>query len=336
MKNIIGLISKRRENLNLRLILEFEFKTIQKSLVSALLLICFLTSCETEFTPESIENAEQIVVEGYIEAGENAGPTYVILTKSLPFFDEINQETFNNIFINDAEVKVFDGENEFILSELCISELTPEQMEIASEFLGVDANSEGVEFCVYIDLFQQITPEIGGRYDLTVKIGEETLTATTTIPELVALDSLKFIPSPGEDVDTLAQLEAYVQDPAGIDNYYRYSTQINSEPMIGGVPSVTDDRLFDGQFFAFPIAKAERRDAEFNTTTYGYYFVGDTLTMRWANVDKEHFDFWNTLEFNALNQGPFSSYTRVDSNIEGGIGIWGGYATKYYTLIVEK
>lgn len=308
--------------------------------LGSLLLLCLftflLTSCETEFTPEPIENAEQIVVEGYIEAGENAGPTYVILTKSLPFFEEINQETFNNIFINDAEVTVFDGENEFMLTELCISELTAEQIGIASEFLGIDASSREVEFCVYIDLLQQITPEIGGRYDLTIKTGDETLTATTTIPELVALDSLKFVSTPGEDVDTLAQLEAYIQDPAEIDNYYRYFTQINSEPMIGGIPSVTDDRLFDGQFFAFPIAKAERRDAEFNTTTYGYYLVGDTLTMRWANVDKNHFDFWNTLEFNALNQGPFSSYTRVDSNIEGGIGIWGGYATKYYTLVVEK
>jgi len=305
-------------------------------LVGLLSVIFLLSSCETEFSPEPIENAEQIVVEGYIEAGENARPTYVILTKSLPFFDEISQEAFNNIFINDAEVKVFDGEEEYTLTELCISELTPDQMEIASEFLGVDATSEDVEFCVYIDLFGQITPEIGGRYDLTINTGGESLRATTTIPELVELDSLRFIPTPGEDVDTLAQLEAFIQDPEGVDNYYRYFTQINSEPMIGGVPSVTDDRLFDGQFFAFPIAKAERRDAEFNTTTYGYYFVGDTLTMRWATLDKEHFDFWNTLEFNALNQGPFSSYTRVDSNIEGGIGIWGAYATKYYSLIVEK
>lgn len=299
------------------------------------LLIC-LSSCETAFIPEPVADAEQIVVEGYVEAGEGASPTYVILTKSLPFFDEFNQETFNGLFINDAEVTVSDGENEVVLTELCISELNEEQLEIASEFLGIDARNAEVEFCVYLDVFQAITPQIGGRYDLTVKTENGTLTATTTIPELVLLDSLRFVNTPGEDVDTLAQLEAYVQDPEGIENYYRYATQINSGPMIGGVPSVTDDRLFDGQFFNFPIAKAEARDTEFNTETYGYYLVGDTLTLRWANLDKEHFDFWNTLEFNALNQGPFSSYTRVDSNIEGGIGIWGGYATRYYTLPVQK
>ncbi|MBK8777276.1 MAG: hypothetical protein IPO25_07635 [Saprospiraceae bacterium] len=32
--------------------------------------------------------------------------------------------------------------------------------------------------------------------------------------------------------------------------------------------------------------------------------------------------FWNTLEFNKGSQGPFSSYTTINSNIIGGLGIW--------------
>ncbi len=307
-------------------------------IIFSLISVLFFTACETEFIPEPIENAEQIVVEGYLEAGENPAPTYVILTKSLPFFSEINRETFNGIFIRDAEVKVSDGERTVTLTELCVSELEGELLEIASDFLGVDVSTTEVEFCIYVDILNALDPQIGKTYtlDIDVPTGEK-LFAATTIPEHVPLDSVYFVPTPGEPVDTLAQLEGIVRDPAGVPNFYRYFTQINEQPVIGGIPSVTDDRLFDGQTFAFPIAKAETRETEFDPAVYGYYLVGDTMTLKWTNVDREHFDFWNTLEFNALNQGPFSSYTRVDFNVEGdGIGIFGGYSVSYYSLVVER
>ena len=35
------------------------------------------------------------------------------------------------------------------------------------------------------------------------------------------------------------------------------------------------------------------------------------------------------------NQGPFASYTRLQSNIVGGLGIWGGYSVSYYKRAVE-
>ena len=300
--------------------------------------LALLASCETEFIPEPVADAEQIVAEGYIEAGENPAPTYVVLTKSLPFFSEINQETFNGIFITDADVTISDGEREVRLTELCISDLEGELLEIASEFLGVDAGLTEVEFCIYVDLTNALDPQIGKTYTLNIDTPDgKNLFASTTIPEHVPLDSVYFVPTPGEPVDTLAQLEGVVQDPAGVPNFYRYFTQINSAPLLGGIPSVTDDRLFDGQNFAFPIAKAETRETEFDPAVYGYYLVGDTMTLKWTNIDREHFDFWNTLEFNALNQGPFSSYTRVDFNVEGdGIGIFGGYSVSYYTLVVER
>ena len=44
---------------------------------------------------------------------------------------------------------------------------------------------------------------------------------------------------------------------------------------------------------------------------------------------------WNTLEFSNANQGPFASYTRLESNINGGLGIWGGLSVSYYTRVVE-
>lgn len=307
-----------------------------KFILLAGLLIFSFGSCQVEFIPEPTGGEEEIVVEGFIEAGENATPTYVILTKSLGFFNEISPETFSNLFVRDAEIKVSDGTTEIELTELCLSDLPPELVPVASDFLGFDAAQSALDFCIYADLSGAIEAEVGGRYDLTINVEGKTLTATTTIPEHVPLEELVFGEVPGTPSDTLAELRCTISDPPDMPNYYRYFTQINDSVMFAGIPSVTDDRLFDGQNFEFPVNKHEPRNAEFDPETFGFYRVGDTLTLRWTNIDQEHFDFWNTLEFNALNQGPFSSYTRVDFNIDGGLGIWGGYSTSYYTLVVEK
>ncbi|MBK7223573.1 MAG: DUF4249 family protein [Saprospiraceae bacterium] len=49
-------------------------------------------------------------------------------------------------------------------------------------------------------------------------------------------------------------------------------------------------------------------------------------------LDKVHFDFWKTRDFAANSGGPFSSYTRIKTNINGGLGIWGGYSVQNYRL----
>ena len=100
--------------------------------------------------------------------------------------------------------------------------------------------------------------------------------------------------------------------------------------------SVIDDRFFDGKEFEFPLTKAEPLNEDIDPAEYGYFAVGDTVTLKWSTIDQEHFDFWNTLEFNRVNQGPFSSYTKVDFNIEGGIGIWGGYSSSFYKMVARE
>ena len=64
----------------------------------------FLFSCEEEITLELNQESEKIVVEGVIEQGF---PPYVILSKNQGFFDPIDITTYANLFINDAEIKVW-------------------------------------------------------------------------------------------------------------------------------------------------------------------------------------------------------------------------------------
>lgn len=298
-------------------------------------LILLLSACEEEFTPPEINAEQQIVVEGYIEGGERPTPPYVILTRSFSFFSELTTDQLNDAFVRDAEVVVSNSEISVTLTEVCLEDIPEPFLEQVGDFLGTDPDSIGFNICVYIDLSGQMEGEVGETYELTVKAADKTLRSTTTIPPLVSLDSLWFVPPPGEPSDTLAELRVVLDDPAGVPNYYRYFTATDDGPYLRPFTTITDDLLFDGQRFELPLNKAEEPGEDFDPVTFGLFKLGTDASIKWMNIDQEHFDFWNTLEFSRANQGPFSSYTRVDHNIEGGIGIWGGIAASYYDLEVE-
>lgn len=301
----------------------------------ACLLLLVAAACEEAFTPPEIDEPLQLVVEGYIEAGEQPTPPYVLLTRSLPFFSTIGQDELDDIFVHDAVITVSDGEQTVALTELCLQSLTPEQRALAAEFLGIAVDSIAFNFCAYIDLSFRMIGQQGRHYDLRIEAEGKTLTARTYIPPLVPLDSLWFVAPPGEPIDTLAQLQVILDDPAG-PNHYRYFTGVNGGALRRPPNSVFNDDFFDGQRFRFPLAEAEADTADFNLSTYGYFERGDTATIKWMSIDEPSFDFWSTLEFARTNQGPFSSYTRVAHTISGGLGIWTGVAATYYTLRVPE
>jgi hypothetical protein len=118
-------------------------------------------------------------------------------------------------------------------------------------------------------------------------------------------------------------------------NYYRYLVGINGGNLETGFSSVEEDLFFDGKTFEFQLFNPQTTRGDVDPDVFGLYFVGDSVTVKWTNIDEAHFDFWNTLEFSNANQGPFASYTRLQSNIDGGLGIWGGYSVSYYHVKVE-
>ncbi|MEO1628762.1 MAG: DUF4249 family protein, partial [Bacteroidota bacterium] len=162
----------------------------------------FLLSCEKEFIPEVANEPDQIVVEGYIEAGPNSLPPYIILTKTLPFFSAIGRETLNEIFLRDAEVRVeVDGES-YEFEEICWTELDAIQRELLQQVLGQFGNiddSVDFEFCLYIDPSFRLQGEVGKTYSLRIQTAEgQELRAQTSIPPHVGLDSLRFKVPAGE------------------------------------------------------------------------------------------------------------------------------------------
>ncbi|MBC7884063.1 MAG: DUF4249 domain-containing protein [Saprospiraceae bacterium] len=295
--------------------------------------VLLLTSCEESYVPDTSISQQEIVVEGYVEVGEGSNPTFVLLTKSIPFISTIEPDKFTELFIRDATVTVFDGDKTVALNEICLNDIPEELKEQVYEVLGFDPDSNAVDICVYADLFGQITKEYGRRYDLTVVSDGKTLTAHTTIPQNVGLYDFKWGDPPGSPSDTLVELSVKINDPANIANYYRYLTATQGQQLIPPFGSVTDDAIFDGKEFEFPLQKAERRGGDFDPETFGLFVRGDSVVIKWCTLDKAHFDFWNTRDFSANSGGPFSSYTRIATNIKGGLGIWGGYAVNYYRLL---
>jgi len=299
-----------------------------------LIIAMILSGCTEEYIPDTQEEDQLFVVEGFIEAGEGAMPTYVLLTKSVPFLSTIDLNTFNSIFVNDAVVTVNDGVNTVELQEFCLDELPEEIREAAALALGFDPDSTTLNICAYIDLLDELDRKEGGVYDLEIEVENEIITARTTIPEYVPLFNLRWDEPPGEPSDTLARLWVTIDDPDGEANFYRYFTEQNDEGLISPFSSVVDDKFFEGKEFEFPLTKAEPRDGDFDANSFGLWNRGDSIRIKWMTLDEAHFEFWNTLEFSRNNSGPFSSYNRVTSNVDGALGVWGGYAVRYYEELV--
>lgn len=305
-------------------------------IIALLFMVWIIPACEVEFIPKDINLSPELVVEGYVEAGPEALPAYVILTRSKPFFSELSLQELDDLFVRNATVTVNDGQQTTTLSELCFNDLPSDLRQVAAERLGLNPDSVLINFCVYVDLGSQINPEPGKSYHLKIIAGDERIEATTTVPEFIPLDSLWWREAPGKPIDTLLQLMATINDPADQKNFYRYFCRINEGPFETPFSSVNDDILIDGKTFDFRLIRPRKEGEEFDQSTFGLFRTGDSITIKWTSIDEAHFNFWNTFEFNKGNQGPFSSYTTIDSNIKGGLGVWGAYSTGLYSLRVSR
>ena len=273
-------------------------------------------------------------------------PPYVILTRTIPFHSEISTEEIDELFVHGAYVTVSEGSRIVELSEVCWEDIPTELQSIAVDLLPANLDTIPVNICMYLDLSFSLFGEVGKTYDLLVEADGKQLTSSTTIPPHTPIDSMKFINAPGDLGDQHYELRCFMTDTEEYVDFYRYFTSTNGNLLTAGFNSVTDDKFFNGQSFEFPLARAANKFAITPSnsseprppqpeTVFGLFNYGDEVIIKWVNIDEPHYRFWETLEFNIVNQGPFGSYTRISSNIEGGVGIWGGYSASYYSVVVE-
>ncbi len=308
-----------------------------KSSHIALCIILLFGACEEPFTPDLSDVEPRYVVEAHVEAGKDTriAPAYAILSYSMPFYADINREAIEELFIHDAAVEMINGVDTVQLEELCLSDLPASvRAEIIRQLNVETFDSVMLDFCIYIDAHNELEVEEGDTVELNIRVNKDSLYARTTLPYSVPIDSFDFQPAPNPEILDYKSLVGYLTDPADVANYYRIKISVNGSRYLPGFVSVVEDKIFNGKSFDFPISSPIQPDEEMDPALYGLFHDGDTVSIQWMSIDKAHYDFWSSLEYSQGNQGPFSSYTRVRGNVEGALGVFGGYSTRFYDFII--
>lgn len=274
-----------------------------------------MVSCTKEIDLKLPVPEDMIVVEGRIE---NDQAPFVMLTRNQPYFGGLDLNNYEQYFISGATVTVWTVDDTVILDPLNFPVNDSITIPVYTTFSGFEG-------------------ELNTTYYLKVEAEGKILTSHTTIPQLNPLDSIWVVPHPIEDqYDSLVSIYARYNDPDTPGNYVRYFTQRNSEQFKPGINSVFDDKFINSLTFDFRVDRGQYRSDDFDIETYGFFWKGDTVTVKWSAIDFPHYKFWITLEDEMNTSGPVSSNVVIDGNIEGGLGIWGGYASAFQTIIIPE
>jgi hypothetical protein len=279
--------------------------------------------CEKTIDISPDPQSTKLVVDGQIEAGQ---PPIVLLSQSLSFFSAIDTAALYASFIKDAKVTLTDG-------------------VLTHQLRFYDVRTSNRERLLYYsnDIANPTTAIIGAEgksYQLKIEWNDNTYTGNTSIPRLVKkIDSLQWKKVPNRPVtDSFVVLMATVTDPPGLGNYIRYFTKVNRQPYYPGYNSVFDDAIIDGKTYTVNVDRGVDKNQPLERDSYGFFKRGDTITVKFSNIDKASFDFWRTWEFSYQSNGnPFSSPGVVIGNItNGALGSFCGYSSQFKTIIIPK
>jgi len=291
-----------------------------KHVIYSFIALAILVSCESEIDINLPPPETLVVVDATIENGQYAR---VAVTKTAPYFDTISVATLSGIFINDALIILTDG----LVSDTLTLTIDPTQFP-PIYYKGNNPALIGQEW---------------KKYWLTVYALDDTLTASTTIPGVVPVDSLRWKQF-GND-DSLGLGAIFFKEPDTLGNCYNLQAKRQGYPYYVNIPgqSLSNDVLANGQYIEFTVPRPKATPSWFNTATgdttnqaSGIFFSrGDTISVKLSSIDYASFQFLKTYSSAAGSFGnPFSAPTFVLGNINGGLGGFVGIGACYATYIV--
>lgn len=270
--------------------------------IALLTFVILITACQKDNQNNYVTFQPSIIVEGSIEQG---GYPLVYLTKNIPYYSNIDSSDFINIVIRQAKVVVSDGNNLEVLS------LMYDQQHFPPYY--------------YRGIF--LTGLAGHTYQLQIFYGTDTLSAITTIPAPVPIDTA-WLQSTNGNPDQ-AIVFATIHDDPLVVNYYRTftCTPLTQSGFYPTLESVFNDKLFNGNTYTFELNKGP--ETYINLKNFNDYFsLTDSVYIKIWTMQQTQYTFWLNIQSEIINSGnPFAtSYHNVISNIQGnGLGIWGGY-----------
>lgn len=286
---------------------------MNKSLLfSSVACAILLIGCQKEITVDLPDVESKIVVDGGIYTGQFA---QVTLTNSAGYFDPIDSSSLAGYLISNAVVTLTDGA---LIDTLRIT-FDP-TLPIPFVYRG-----------------SVIVGQPGRTYSLRVVADGKTATATTTIPQPIALDSTWYKLDGTQD--SLGFIWANLNDPAAIGNGYRWFAMrlTKDDRFLPPFGSAFDDKFINGQDFDFafnrPVEPGSTAPDDQNGDR-GYYRVGDTVLVQFCTIGIPEVEFFRTYESIIGNQGnPFAAPGVAETNVQGGLGIFCGYAPSIDTVI---
>ena len=256
--------------------------------IIAFALLAFNTSCEKVILIELNEADQKIVVDAIVS--NDSAQNYVILSKSGGFYQ-------NNDFqaISDAMVTITDdGGVVHILAE--------------SE-PGYYSNPT-------------LIGQLKTTYNLEVVTGNQTITASTYLPDTTHLDSLSYFLNSGGFGDPEWFVLIHWSDKESEENFYRFKATINGDK--DNQISLLDDLLINGVETQYPL---------FDVTVNDY----DSLSIEFIEIDKETYNYLKVLGEIASGENATSAAPgNPISNLNGdAIGFFGAYAITNGFIVIE-
>ena len=318
--------------------------------------LCFF-SCQDEISLNFPIESQRLVVEGGIEPNM---PPYVILSKNQGYFDEINTNTYTDLFINDAEVVVWTINENGVADSIHLQPFPSDTLPIFTDieyFFSLSnppyLNPNGYNFS-----------KENKTYNLIVRWNNQEITSQTTIPTPTPLDCLWVEKNEFTDKDYEFDIRAIYDDPAEIQNniilkyrkpvHWKVDTvnwvlEDNSDDLMELIDAGTDilingtrfETYFpqkgDGNFPQFPYNAERYKIYESNGITDTIFIPHDEVIIKFSQINETSLKFWRSLvrQFGS-NGNPFQEPLNLVSNINGGYGVWTGYGSTYYKVpIIE-
>ena len=323
-----------------------------------LLISIILFSCQEEITLDLPKADDKLVIEGSIE---NGFPPYIIITKNGGYFDPIDSETFDNLFVNDIEsVEIWYNDNDGVKLDSVILEQITFYDSLPPIYTDIDHVQ--AQFTSPQDRLPYDFSKSGRTYYLEIKWNNQVISSSTTIPEVTPLDCLWVEKSENSKEEYEYDIRALYSDPADQDNFillkskriqhfeYKDSLECQEKDRPDNSLKLIDagsDILINGESFEtyFPRPK----DNGFPTGNYNSYHTeicddGDTLVfkedivlIKYCQIDEPSLKFWRGLIRQVgTNGNPFAEPMNLVSNINNGLGVFTGYGSVYYKVpIIE-
>ena len=239
-------------------------------------LVClFICSCTKVISVNLNDANANIVIEGVVD--DNPGPYQVKISQTVNFSEP-------NVFppVSGATVTITD-------SATGIKD-------------NLIENSPGIYTTQNL-----LQGQSGHTYQLWVSVNGKIFTASSTMPSLVALDSLTFY-STGAFGTERTNAVANFQDPEAIANYYTFTEYVNGRQI--DQTFNFSDRLSDGRYINLQL---------FNDSTY--IQSGASVRVEMHNVDQAVWSYFNTLGQargnNSQSVSPSNPISNISNNALG-------------------